>query len=225
MRTTTRRCSQRTLLPVVLAVAALASVASAQQAGVARPAAWAQPTQLAGVPNLHRIDSHLYRSAQPTPEGMRNLQRLGIKTIVNLRSHHSDREALAGTSLRLEEIGMTTWHVDEGGLVRALRMLADPGGGPILVHCQHGADRTGLVTAMYRIVIQGWSRNEAIREMRDGGYSYHSIWSNLLEYLRSFDLERVRRQVLGENPTPSSPAPSSVTQPPGQYPAKPPASS
>ena len=41
----------------------------------ARPEKWAVPMTLAGVPNLHKVEDGLYRSAQPTAEGMTNLVR------------------------------------------------------------------------------------------------------------------------------------------------------
>ena len=55
---------------------------------------WAEPMALAGVPNLHKVSDRLYRSAQPTAEGMTNLVALGIKTVVNLRDNHSDSDEI-----------------------------------------------------------------------------------------------------------------------------------
>ncbi len=50
-----------------------------------RPSAWARPITMEGVPNLFQVSTNLYRSAQPTAQGMQNLKRHGIVTIVNLR--------------------------------------------------------------------------------------------------------------------------------------------
>ena len=55
---------------------------------------WARPVSLSGVPNLHKVSDDLYRGAQPTAEGVENLRKMGIKTIVNLRRLHSDRDEL-----------------------------------------------------------------------------------------------------------------------------------
>ena len=38
--------------------------------------------------------------------------------------------------------------------------LATPG----LVHCMHGADRTGTLRAPYRIAVQGWSKDDPIKD-------------------------------------------------------------
>jgi hypothetical protein len=48
-------------------------------------------------------------------------------------------------------------------------------------------------SAGYRIVIQGWTKEEAIAEMTDGGFGFHSIWSNLVDYLRELDVARLKR--------------------------------
>lgn len=160
----------------------------------ARPPEWAQPLTVAGVPNLHRVTDSLYRSAQPNAEGMRNLQELGVRTIINLRAFHSDRDEIAGTGLLAEELSVKTWHIEDEDVLRVLRIVRDPAGSPYLIHCLHGADRTGAMVAMVRMVWQGWPREKAIDELVNGGYGFHSIWTNILTYLREVDVERMRAE-------------------------------
>jgi len=59
------------------------------------------------------------------------------------------------------------------------------------VHCQHGADRTGMMTAIYRIAVEGWSKEDAIKEMTEGGFGFHAIWKDLPVYVRTLDVERI----------------------------------
>jgi hypothetical protein len=66
---------------------------------------------LAGCPNLCKVSDTLYRGAQPTQEGFENLKKLGIKTVVNLRDHHSDQELLGTTGLRYVPIPIDTWDI------------------------------------------------------------------------------------------------------------------
>ena len=47
-----------------------------------------------------------------------------------------------------------------------------------------GADRTGTMCALYRILRQDWKVEDAIAEMKDGGYGYHSIWFHLPRFIR-----------------------------------------
>ena len=99
---------------------------------------------------------------------------------------------LAG--LAYEHISFKAWHAEHEDVVRFLRIVADPARQPVFVHCQHGADRTGMMTAIYRIAVQGWSKEDAIAEMTEGGFGFHSIWTNLVEYVRKLDVDRLKRE-------------------------------
>lgn len=158
-----------------------------------RPALWAKPVKLAGVPNLHKVSPNLYRSAQPTASGMQNLRKMGIETIVNLRSFHSDRDEIGNTGLGYEHIYMKAWHPERKEVVRFLQIVTNPKRTPVLVHCQHGADRTGTMCALYRIAVQGWTKEEAIREMNDGGFGFHETWKNLRRWIRKLDIESIKK--------------------------------
>jgi len=160
-----------------------------------RPASWAQPIALKGAPNLHKISSKLYRSAQPRAEGMRNLKQMGIKTIINLRAFHSDRDEIGDTGLGYEHIYMKTWHPEKEDVVRFLKIVTDPARAPVLVHCQHGADRTGTMSAIYRVVVDGWTKEEAVREMTQGGFNFHEVWSNLPPWIADLDIDELKKEV------------------------------
>ncbi|MCK5803595.1 MAG: tyrosine-protein phosphatase [Lentisphaeria bacterium] len=201
-RKTARRICRLALL-LALAVGSLRAEDKAHAR--TRSSDWAQAVKAAGVPNLHCVNASLYRSAQPTAEGMRNLEKLGVKTIVNLRSFHSDRKELRGTELAYEHIYMKAWHPEEKELVRFLQIVTDPKRTPVLVHCMHGADRTGTLCAVYRMVVQGWSTEKALKEMREGGFNYHEVWKNLPAYVRKLDLTDLRKKAgLPPLPTPKS---------------------
>ena len=159
-----------------------------------RPKTWAQPVKLAGVPNLYRVTDELYRGDQPSPLGMENLKKLGLKTIVNLRTFHSDRDKIGETGLEYEQIYMKPWHGEEEDAVRFLQIVTDPKRTPVLVHCQRGADRTGAMIAVYRIAVQGWSKEEAIREMTGGGFGFHQTWENLVEWVRQLNIGSIKRK-------------------------------
>jgi protein tyrosine/serine phosphatase len=160
-----------------------------------RPDHWAEPVDLEGVPNLHRITPMLYRSEQPTALGMRNLEKLGIRTVINLRAFNDDEDEVRGTTLRTERTKILTWRVDDRHVIEVMSMLKQAENGPFLIHCQHGADRTGLMSAMYRMLEQDWSAEDALAELTDGGYGYHSMWRNIKRYVRSADVERLRSAI------------------------------
>ena len=156
-----------------------------------RPESWASPIVLDGVPNLHKVSDVLYRSAQPTNDGMKGIERLGVKTVLNLRSFHSDRDELKGTNLAYQHIYMKAWHPERKEVVKFLRTVLDPKQTPVLVHCQHGADRTGTMCAIYRVVAQKWTKEEALREMTKGGFGFHEVWQNLPKWIEDIDVEEL----------------------------------
>jgi len=160
-----------------------------------RPQEWAQPVAVEGVPNLHQITPRIYRSAQPTEIGMRSLEEMGVRTVISFRAHHNDRKLLKDTRIREVHIPINTWEIRDAHVVATLRKLKRETDGPVLIHCQHGADRTGLMSAMYRIVIEGWDKQRALEEMTQGGYGYHVVWKNILRYIKNVDVEKIRRQV------------------------------
>ena len=183
----------KTLIVAGLYLVFLLPSFSAETNRTARPATWASAMQANGLSNFYKVSDRLYRSAQPTAQGMSKLKEFGIKTVVNLRSFHSDRKKLGNAAMAYEHIYMKAWHPEEKEVIRFLRLVNDETRGPILVHCQHGADRTGTMCAIYRVAVQGWSKEEALKEMTEGGYNFHSIWRNLVTWFNKHDIEKIRK--------------------------------
>ena len=161
----------------------------------ARGPGWATPIAGAGLSNAHCVSPGLYRGAQPTAEGMKTLQAMGVRTVVNLRNLHSDRDELEGTALAYHHLHVATLFPEHDEIVSFLRIAADERNHPVFVHCKHGSDRTGMMCAAYRVVLQGWSKDEAIREMRDGGFGFHGDFQHLLREIEKLDVEAVRKEI------------------------------
>ena len=125
---------------------------------------------------------------------MKNLKAVGIETVINLRSFHSDRDKIGNIALACESISMKAWHAEEEDAVKFLKIVTNPKRGPFLVHCQHGADRTGTMCVLYRVAVQGWSKEEALKEMVEGGFGFHGIWKNLIQWIDGLDVERIKRR-------------------------------
>jgi hypothetical protein len=49
-----------------------------------------------------------------------------------------------------------------------------------------------MVTAVYRMAVQDWSKDEAIAEMTDGGYGFHSVWIEIPKFLKKLDVKKVK---------------------------------
>jgi protein tyrosine/serine phosphatase len=190
------------LLAALLVLPLWALHVAAQSAGrpgpnVMRPASWARPVAVTGAPKLHWVADNLYRSAQPNAEGFKALaEQFGVRTVVSLRAFNADEELAKGLGLRLERFRIHTWRIRRDHVVGALRAVhLAMREGPVLLHCQHGADRTGMITALYRILYQGWSKEDALDEMRNGDFGFHPIWGNIPRYIRSVDVEQLKRDV------------------------------
>jgi len=156
---------------------------------------WAVAIEKSGLPNLHRVSADLYRGAQTTEEGMRELKAMGIKTVVNLRSFHSDRDEIGDTDLAYEHLYVKAWHPEKKEVARFLQIVTDKNRAPVFVHCQHGADRTGLMCAAYRVAVCGWTKEEAIQEMREGNFGFHEVWKNIVKYMNDLDVESIKQQI------------------------------
>lgn len=194
------RLATRLILALVLVAAGAHGAAGAT---VARPAEWAQPVPGTRLGNLHKVSDDVYRSAQPDHTDMITLERLGVRSVLNLRDFHSDRAALAGTNLQLLVVPMSASSVGREHLVAITKAItAAPK--PVLVHCWHGSDRTGLAIATYRIVFQGWPKEKALDEMRHGGFGFHERWyPGIVRLIEATDFAAVKQEALGPRPSPT----------------------
>ncbi len=154
---------------------------------------WAGPLHCQGVPNFHRVSPRLYRGAQPTAEGMRNLKVMGVRTIVNLRNLHGGPDKIALKPLAYERLYVSPLFPRDKDVVRFLQIATDPARRPVFVHCRYGGDRTGLMCAAYRVVAEGWSKQQAIAEWTRGGFGFQEICRGLVKYFRKLDLARIER--------------------------------
>jgi len=176
---------------IILLVSAI--TATAQQS-TNRPASWARKLSVAGINNCYQVTTNLYRGAQPTTEGMKYLKALGIRTVINLRAFHSDKDEIAGTGLKSIRFETKPWHAEEEDVVGFLKVVADTNNLPVFIHCQRGADRTGMMCAMYRIVMCGWTKPEAIAEMKDGGFDFNPAWRALVNFIEKADIADIKRR-------------------------------
>ncbi len=145
-----------------------------------------------GLINFYKVSDQLYRGAQPGGEGFAGLKAAGVRTVVNLRAFHSDGDACTRAGFKCLRIPVQTWDVEQKEVVEFLKVIVNSENQPVFLHCQHGADRTGLMTAAYRIAVQGWSKEDAIREMTEGGFGFHPVWQNLVRDVRNLDVPRIK---------------------------------
>lgn len=162
-----------------------------------RPLAWATPIYANA--NLYQVDKQLYRSEQLIADDIPIIRKQGINTIINLRFFDRDdnHRQFTDKNLTLINYPLLTWAIKPEQLAKILYEIEQQKklGKKVLVHCYHGADRTGIVIAMYRIIQQGWTIQEAKQEMMQGGYGYHSIWKNIEKLLTEEKVSEVKKHL------------------------------
>ncbi len=124
--------------------------------------------------NLHELDpGKAYRSAQPTGFELENaIDLLDLKTVINLRGYHAgdpwyDEEAqiCQEMGVTLVDFRMSGRSLPEPELLEAIVETLQTAQYPILIHCLGGADRTGGVSAVYRMLIAGDDRATAMQQL------------------------------------------------------------
>ncbi len=145
--------------------------------------------QLQGVPNFGEVTPTLYRGAQPSEEGFANLHKLGINIVVDLRgSRANERQVVTGLGMRYVALPWHCFSPRDEHFAQFLALLREHPDKKIFVHCRLGDDRTGMDIAAYRMAEQGWTAEEARREMEIFGVNWfhRTICPRLGSYEKQF---------------------------------------
>lgn len=136
------------------------------------------PTEEESILNFHKVHPYLYRSGEPPLESLARLKELGIVTIIDLRSFGpaAQKEKAQAEKLGMRYISMPMdYHAPTDEQVKTLldeidlakkTMIKNEGRKPVLVHCQHGSDRTGAMVGIWRVRRDGWNYEDTYKEMR-----------------------------------------------------------
>jgi tyrosine-protein phosphatase SIW14 len=145
--------------------------------------------KIQGVPNSGKVTSTLCRGAQPTKEGFANLDKLGIDIVVDLRgSRASERQLVTGLGMRYVALPWHCYSPHDEHFAQFLTLLRENPGKKVFVHCRVGDDRTGMDIAAYRMAEQGWTAEEAKKEMEAYGVNWfhRTICPRLGSYEKQF---------------------------------------
>jgi protein tyrosine/serine phosphatase len=141
------------------------------------------------VKNFARVNDTYYRGAQPTPQDYAELVKLGIKTVIDLKHDDASAESnlVQRAGMKFYSIPMTTTSTpSDSAVTRFLKLVNDPANQPVFVHCHGGHDRTGVMTAIYRMTHDGWTAEHAYAEMKRYGYQTERAGPVLKEFLFEF---------------------------------------
>lgn len=122
-------------------------------------------------PNRHRLSAHTWRAAQPLPHQVRDIARRGIRTVINLRgkvdtsTYAYERAACEAAGLKMIDFRIRSRAAPTRAEVLAARDLFASVEYPLLMHCKSGADRVGLMSALYLHTRHGVPIAEARRQL------------------------------------------------------------
>jgi len=150
-----------------------------------------QKLDIPGLPNAGKINDHLYRGAQPREQGLDELKKLGITTVVDLRGEDPqkidwERKELESLGIRFVNIPVSGWSPPTNEQVaQFLALFRDNPEQKVFVHCRFGNDRTGVLVATYRMAIEKLPPDQALHEMYFFGFN--GFWHpSMKTFIREF---------------------------------------
>lgn len=174
---------------------------------------YAETLHLHGISDAGKINDYLYRGSQPNGEGLRELKKLGITMIIDLRGERkglakSERKKAQALGIRVINIPASGWSTPQDkDLVKFLSLTQQHPREKIFVHCWLGGDRSGVYLAAYRIAIDHWTGQEALAEMHY--FHFKSFWHPRMKkyvehfpahYAKSKAFAELRRQEVASQP-------------------------
>jgi len=181
----TRPLHVRSMVLATLAALSLTLPAAAQNAIVGQ----------IRIDNFARVNDAYFRGAQPMSSDYVDLARLGVKTVINLIGD-SDLDAMEQPSveqqgMRYVTIPMSTRKAPTTQQLETfLTIVNDPASQPVYVHCVGGRHRTGVMTAVYRMMKDGISGAEAFSEMKRFNYGPDFLHPEFKKFVYEFDAKK-----------------------------------
>jgi len=146
--------------------------------------------------NFGKINANYYRGSQPNASGVASLKALGVKTVIDLRSDE-DRDAQESTfvekaGMKYVSIPMTTHETPSlKKLDQFLKLVNDPANQPVYVHCVEGRHRTGVMTAVYRMTGEGWTPDQAFKEMKEFRFGADFLHKEFKKFVYAYKPEPI----------------------------------
>jgi tyrosine-protein phosphatase SIW14 len=179
----------RACVAALLAATSLTRPAAAQDRGTGVRTS-AVDVSTIQIDNFGRINPNYYRGAQPKGRDYVDLASLGVKTLINLASDDADasEQAMAEKAgLKYLQIPMTTHESPTSAQVAAfLALVNEPANQPVYVHCVGGRHRTGVMTAAYRMALDGWNADQAFNEMKQYKFGADFLHREFKEFVYGY---------------------------------------
>ncbi len=149
------------------------------------------------VDNFGKVAEFYYRGAQPKGEEYSQLAAIGVKTIIDLRDDPKGYAKTLADQAGLKYFNLPMSDKDypaSDAASKFLSLVNNKANWPVYVHCAGGRHRTGAMTAVFRMAMQGWGVNRAYEEMKD--YDFYTRWGHkaMKKFVFDYYSELNRRQ-------------------------------
>lgn len=154
------------------------------------------------IDNFGQVTDFYYRGEQPKGDDYSRLAAIGVKTIIDLRDDPKDYAKMLTeqASMKYVNLPMSDKDYPEPDAVsNFLALVNDKENWPVYVHCAGGRHRTGAMTAVFRMTMQGWDANRAYEEMKD--YDFYTRWGHkamkrfVFDYFRDMSNRKIENQI------------------------------
>jgi protein tyrosine/serine phosphatase len=141
------------------------------------------------LPNFYKVNDVFFRGGQPTEEGIKQLPKFGVKTVISFRDADSkiekEKKIVEANGMKFINLHLSNWFKPSDKDIQAiLDEIRKPENQPVFIHCKRGADRTGTVTAVYRMKYEGWTDKQANEEAKKFGIGWWQIW--MKDYINDY---------------------------------------
>jgi len=160
--------------------------------------------------NFGQISPTYFRGGELEGSDAADLSRLGVRTVIDLRSNDdyepAEADLVSSAHMKYVRIPMTTRVAPTSEqIAKFLSIVEDPANQPVYVHCVEGRHRTGVMTAVYRMTVDGWDADRAFDEMKKFKFGMTLFHPEFKKFVYAY------HPAPGTGPTPvqvSTPAPA-----------------
>ena len=148
--------------------------------------------------NFHQICDDAYRASQPSPSNLRSYKDKGIKAVLNLRGFTQQSYALfeedscKKLGLALISVPLSSSFAPQSEKLLEIIGIMEEIPKPFVLHCKSGADRAGLVSAIYLIVQKKLSVAEAKKQLSFRYLHLDFTKTGILDYIFNVFGERLK---------------------------------
>lgn len=185
----------RSYLAALLVAVSLASPAMVRAVSGAEASSIPENARHIHIDNFGSVNATYYRGAQPEGRDFADLATLGVKTVIDFQKDGDPTEQaqVEREGMRFVRIPMTTRIVPTPEqLTQFLSIVEDPKNQPVFVHCAGGRHRTGVMTAVYRMVKEGWPADRAFSEMKQFKFGSDFLHPEFKSFVYAFHPDRAR---------------------------------